>query len=476
MRTSSYTIYVDLPEGGETLLVHGYSGAHDKVSRKVADFLRASEKGTAAKAPPLAPATLERLAKRGYLTSRSVEEEHAFLLTLAGKIGARERRGTPSFLFMPTYDCNLRCAYCYQSGLFPAREAGAARVPMTTAMLDRLFAALPAIEARHGFTPSEKAPRSIGFYGGEPFLRENRAIVGAIVERALALAPTRFAAVTNGSELDAFEELLGPGKISTIQITLDGPAAVHDARRVHADGSGSFEAIARNVTLALDRGVEVGLRIHVDRGSLDRLPELAEDAVRRGWTEPPRKLRPTIVPIDAMNETTPKESVVSRRELETRLAELRARHPVLARFPVREERLADRVRGVLDGRADALAELRTTFCGAHTGMYVLDPRGDVYACWERTAAPGERIGRVLDGGVFVPEEETHREWRSRTIASNPVCSRCKYALHCGGGCAARALDERGSVNAPHCDEFAARFSAGVREAYLAKAAAENRSH
>jgi uncharacterized protein len=61
-----------------------------------------------------------------------------------------------------------------------------------------------------------------------------------------------FAAVTNGTQLDAFEHLLGPGKIDNLQITLDGSQYARDRRRINADGSGSFEAIATNVTMALE--------------------------------------------------------------------------------------------------------------------------------------------------------------------------------------------------------------------------------
>jgi hypothetical protein len=42
LRTSSYVIYVDLPHNDhEMLLVHGYTGAFDKVSKRIATFVRA---------------------------------------------------------------------------------------------------------------------------------------------------------------------------------------------------------------------------------------------------------------------------------------------------------------------------------------------------------------------------------------------------------------------------------------------------
>jgi uncharacterized protein len=43
---SSYNIYVDLPDNPEEmLLVHGYSGAYNKVSRHVATYVRSLEVG-----------------------------------------------------------------------------------------------------------------------------------------------------------------------------------------------------------------------------------------------------------------------------------------------------------------------------------------------------------------------------------------------------------------------------------------------
>lgn len=53
LRTSSYVIYVDLPKDADSmLLVHGYTGAFDKVDKKVADYLRLLEPVKAPK-PPL---------------------------------------------------------------------------------------------------------------------------------------------------------------------------------------------------------------------------------------------------------------------------------------------------------------------------------------------------------------------------------------------------------------------------------------
>ena len=71
--------------------------------------------------------------------------------------------------------------------------------------------------------------------------------------------------------------------------------------------------------------------------------------------------------------------------------------------------------------------------------------GDIYACWERTGDPSIRVGRVDESGTLQMNMAMLDFWHSRTVTSNPVCSKCRYALHCGGGCAVLALGATGNV-------------------------------
>src|SRR5689334_20444233 len=108
LRTSSYTIYVDLPDDGEQmLLVHGYTGAYDKVSRRVATYMRSLELKRAPKplygewtpepavegqVRPPSDNTIEVLKRRGYLTEKSLEEEEELFASFSESIHARNLR------------------------------------------------------------------------------------------------------------------------------------------------------------------------------------------------------------------------------------------------------------------------------------------------------------------------------------------------------------------------------------------------
>jgi uncharacterized protein len=480
LRTSSYTIFVNLPDDeGAVLLVHGYTGAYDKVSRRVADFLRRLGGETAPKPlygewsedsvgmePEEAPsdALLAHLCAQGYLTELSGDQEEGFFARLATRLHERALRQPPSYIFMPTYDCNLRCSYCYQDHLRSDCSLRHLLRAMQLPMVDRIFAALPRIEALHGVMPGARHRRNIGLFGGEPLLAENRPVVEHILSHAAGLGDADLWAVTNGTELGAYRDLLGPAGLALLQITLDGPPQQHDRRRIHADGSGSFERIAEGIDLALAQGAAVSLRINVDRGNLEDLPGVARTFAARGWTAHPGFSTYT-APVRAGNGKTDPGNTLSTWDLDRELTRLRAEHPEVAVLVRPDEGLRARARRIFDADGDLLPSLRPSFCGAHDRMYIFDPFGDIYSCWERTGDPKIRTGRVLPGGEVELDERQLAVWRGRTVASNPVCRRCRYALHCGGGCAVLALGRNGTYDSNYCDGFASRFRASLSEAY-----------
>lgn len=480
MRTSSYVIYVDLPDTrDEILLVHGYTGAYDLVGRKVSAYLRQGEAGHVPK--PLhgtwddydddgvtygAPSdeTLEQLKARGYLTDMGVEEEAQYLSANIERWHAARAMQAPQFIFMPTYDCNLRCAYCFQDHMRSKPELKGLLRTMSFETVDKIFAAMPRIQALHGVAPGGRDPLSIGFFGGEPLLRQSRPVIEHIMKRAREAGDARFWAVSNATELDAYEDLLGPDGIAVVQITLDGPPEEHDRRRIYPDGSGSFTAIAANITMALARGAQVQVRVNVDRNNVDDLPAVARLAIAEGWSGSPGFSLYT-APINAVNGITDGRTTFNTWQLKEALQDMREGRPEMSAFALPDERLRQTVHRIFVEKSDPTPLMKSAFCSAHDRMYIFDAFADIYACWERTGDAKVRIGRVLDGGEIESNNPLLKQWRSRTASSNPICGQCRYVLHCGGGCAILAEAKHGRFFGNHCDAFGKRFRASVAEAY-----------
>lgn len=372
LRTSSYTIFVKLQDQDEdVLLVHGYTGAYDRVSSGVAAFLRSREPKRAAKPlygdwsheaePPasvaVSDATIDQLREQGYLTELSVEEEETFFSALTVKLHERALRQAPSFIFMPTYDCNLRCSYCYQDHMRTDCSFKHLLQSMRKPVVDRIFSAMPVIETLHGLIPQAGRRRNIGFFGGEPLLAANREIVGHILGRAFELGEADFWAVTNGTEIDAYRDLLGPAGIAHLQITLDGPQQEHDKRRIYGDGSGSYERIARNITMALELGVAVSVRLNVDRTNLGILPAMADKIVARGWDQC-SGFGAYTSPVRAGNGKTDAGTTLSSWELDRDLTRMREDHPTLSVLARPDEGMRAKVGRIFADSREIVPSLR----------------------------------------------------------------------------------------------------------------------
>lgn len=481
LRTSSYTIYVDLPDDRDkVLLVHGYSGAYDVVSARIAAHIRSLETRRAPKplygdwsveldtAEPAIPdaETLDHLRRRGYLTTKDHDAEERLFTKYVELLELQQRQQMPAYVIMPTYGCNLRCAYCFQDHMRTNPAYAHLLRTMSIETADSIIASMAHIEEMRGIPAERLNRRKVTFFGGEPLLRQSRPVVEHFIRTMQAMpGGAVFDAVTNATELDAYRDLLSPELISDLQVTIDGAPAAHDKRRVYEDGSGSFAVIARNVRMALEQGVFVAIRMNVDRSNVASLPELARTFADEGWTAH-RNFAAYAAPVTDTGHTAGRRNeLFNTWELRVALEELFQAFPEMSAFGRVDDGLRLRALAILRGQANG-APAKVHFCGAHDGMYVFDSFGDIYACWERTGDKNVRIGYVEPDGHVVLNDHRNGEWRSRNVASNPTCRQCRFALHCGGGCAVLAEGASGTLHANYCDAFGKRFRSKIAEAYV----------
>jgi uncharacterized protein len=337
---------------------------------------------------------------------------------------------------------------------------------MQPAMVDRIFAGIERIDAAHHLPENLPFPRQLTLFGGEPLLRESRPVIEYILQKTSIWKSVFVTAVTNGTELDAYEGLLGPRGINALQITLDGPPREHDRRRIYADGSGSFERIAKNLERALEAGTKIRVRMNVDRSNLALLPELVAEFDKRGWNGHPGFFA-YVAPIHASNDQTDAKSTFNSWQLNQALDELKQSQPGIALVGSYDDRLLGIARGIFARGDDPTPNFKASFCGAHGSMYVIDAFADIYACWERTGDPKVRIGSIAESGELRMNRPIVSTWRSRNVTSNPVCQKCRYALYCGGGCAVLAEGQSGNLHSNFCDGFSQRLRASVAKAYVA---------
>lgn len=425
---------------GKALLVNGLYGALDIVEEGTAEKLR---QGRIEEIPL---ALRERLFSRGHITRKEPSGEFAdvrLLSRIYKKIVAAADLG---LVIMPTYDCNFRCPYCYESHRL-ARGQAWLQQKMSPEMMDAVFGAMEKMKAK-GYQLKDCT-----LYGGEPLLEENRDTVEEILRRARGMDLT-IDAITNGYDLDKYLELLQEYGVKQLQVTVDGAGEMNDRRRRHRDGLPTYGRIMENVKMALARGISISLRVNVNRENLGCLGELMEDLSARGLAETAEAQASGEGTFSyyfkAVSEGEDSPTYVTDREVFAALLEAGL---TLEEAAEKESAYA----GVASFLISAFAKtnfpvISPGLCGAEFGMLVIDPAGQVFSCWDQVGTEDEATGIVDRESKSLLYGLAKAQWRTRTVELMEPCKGCPYLFICKGGCASEAKRVHGSYFREHCGE------------------------
>ena len=126
---------------------------------------------------------------------------------------------------------------------------------MTVEMIDKVFEINPDL-------------KRIGFFGGEPFLPENRGLVEYILRKA---PNANFYAITNGFYLENYMDLLQSVRFSNIQITLDGTENNHNKTRFEIKGQPTYDKILSGIQKCLSADIPVTIRMNLSSENFEDL-------------------------------------------------------------------------------------------------------------------------------------------------------------------------------------------------------------
>jgi uncharacterized protein len=96
-------------------------------------------------------------------------------------------------------------------------------------------------------------------------------------------------------------------------------------------------------------------------------------------------------------------------------------------------------------------------------MYILDPFGEIYSCWDNVGIHDANIGNYLSDSI----EWTNGLdlWQGQNIAGSDKCVNCRYAFFCKGGCISRGKIQTGEFSIGFCNSFPDTFKHAVNLAY-----------
>lgn len=452
LRTSSYMIPVKLEqEEGKYMLIHGYTGAADIISESFLGKIKSIEEGH-----NFSESMLQTLLKRGYITTKTQDEEYAYVKRIASLLHRKNKLLTKYFTLVVSYDCNFRCPYCFEKELVKDSKKSSLRT-ISQYMVDKFYTGISKIE------PEKKLQHKyINLFGGEPLLKENKDIIAYIIEKGRKQG-FAFMATTNGYDLNHFTDYLGESYIESVQITIDGPQSVHDQRRIHYTNIGTFDKIIDNMKLALDKGIYVKVRVNIDENNINELVNLDKTFETLGLYNYKKFLCYAAFISGDVNFIPQEEDKIGTQKSRIGIQDflnifkqnkLRIKH---------DTRISTNLRNIIcEGKE---LQLSPCHCTAQGNAFVFDPFGYTYTCLELVGDNKKAIGTYQ--GTKIQWYEEKEKWFERNIGNVKKCNKCKYALLCGGGCFTKTFsNSSGKQIDSSCDQFPLVFRTVVNEIYI----------
>ncbi|MBS3056166.1 MAG: radical SAM protein [Candidatus Aenigmarchaeota archaeon] len=274
-----------------------------------------------------------------------------------------------------TYDCNFECPYCYQG-----RGEDGYKIHGYKYMSPELLGLTTDFIKR---TLVERGARKIELvlYGGEPFLP-----VAKQMGRKLADDISRWTeendvsfslhVLSNGSLMSDDDIEWLSGYKARLQIPIDGSPEMHDKYRFYKENrKGSFENVARVLSLTKGSGIETHIRISLTDETYPTMENLLGELRLRGLNH----VYPDFCYITAFTEACSdfESHTLSDLQLFKIMPELwRKAHA--NGFPL-----------------DIRPRVQPLPCSSVAdGSYLIDPFGEVYKCWELVGLKEHSVGRI----------------------------------------------------------------------------------
>ncbi len=338
-------------------------------------------------------------------------------LELPAEIAAAVTSRGLKLMVNTTEQCNLRCVYCYQTFALGHMKSDVAR-GIVRLVEERVEDGLDWLE--------------IEFFGGEPLGAWNtvKYIAVNVHELCQMHAVKLLGGMTTNSTLlhiDRLEWLVEHG-ITAFQITLDGPREIHDARRVSAQKTGSFDRVWQRLAMmrASDlANLEVTIRVHFDASSwsiLVKQPSFLDTLIETFIRHDPR-FKLFFHPVENWGAGSAEgiEFFASRQGSHTALRDLLARVSNAGLGPSQVPQL---------GQGPTTGGPGCAVCyAARANAFVIRADGGVSKCTVAFDDDRNVVGRLTKEGELIIGHELHTPWLRGLVSGDATALACPARGH-----------------------------------------------
>ncbi|MBD5480905.1 MAG: radical SAM protein [Lachnospiraceae bacterium] len=296
------------------------------------------------------------------------------------------------FTIWITYDCNLKCSYCYEGN-----EKRSTKLSFENAEKILAFIQQKAQDCTDTI--------SINLYGGEPLLNYDVFcfIVNTIKKwdnRHLAIFTT-----TNGTLLDDEKIEFLTGNLTELSLSIDGEKGTHDKCRKYKNGSGTFDDIIPFIPQLLSKSRNIVARLTVTPDNAENLANNIKFLYKQGFNK--------IVPV--IDQYDPRWN---HNYMKTLIEELKK---VIDQLYVESK-------DILVGMIEEVGYRKSSLCLAGTKTMHFSPDGDIYPCAHVMGYLNLKIGDVING----IDSNKVREIQALNGIPIESCKGCSWIELCHG--------------------------------------------
>jgi uncharacterized protein len=354
--------------------------------------------------------TVQALEKGGYIVRGHVDEldyvERQY----------HQHRYDPRRMILtiaPTMACNFGCDYCFQG-----TEKNSAT--MTSSVQDAIVALLQRVTPKINYF-------HVAWYGGEPLVRLK--VIESLSDRFIAHCDRHkikydAMVVTNGYKLTPeVARSLYVRRVKGIQVTLDGPPAYHDQRRVLLSGGVTFDRIISNLKAWIDDvPLHVNIRVNIDSRNGGHIHDLIDYLVEAGLSGR-KNLKIYFAPVEAI--TSACHTVASVTMTKSGYSQLEA----------------ELNRHAFEANLSSLPyppRFRGSCAAVRPKGFVVLPDGEMHKCWDTVSWPDKRVGTIFDLDALNTDQQV-LNWLHWSPFDNDTCRDCTLLPVCAGACAYKFL-------------------------------------
>ncbi len=349
------------------------------------------------------------LQQQGFIVPESADEKNYYRYFYENtRFGSSAK--VLGITFIPTYNCNLSCPYCYEG-----EEKSVEKIKKED--INKILGFISSqIKGSSEFVPISKL--RILLFGGEPLLCKNELIYFCNATSNIAKKfniDVEYSMVTNLTIVNSeIIDLIAKYKIIT-QVSIDGIKEDHDKRRIYKNGQGTYDTIISNLKTLLNNGLKnlVTIRINIDETNTKQADILFKtlkkysDDIYFGILRSYKGIN------DNYKQNCFKGDCIDN---------------------ISTEQLHDIY--VNNGFEVPQKFGKKSPCGLNAqNKYIIDNKLNVYKCDLLINHPECRVGYINEDGKFFIEPNYYQQ-----MAFSPFlfkdCLNCKFLPMCGAGCPA----------------------------------------